>query len=87
MIWEPYSDDVIATLPDYYLKGKDIWRTVSPLICYSIVECHLPNRVMCQFGFIQGILPSFDTNAALHKTDERCRVGYNWVEVYVDFIS
>ncbi|XP_043816677.1 serine/threonine-protein phosphatase 7 long form homolog [Manihot esculenta] len=54
-IWEPYSDDVVDAMPDYCLQGRQIWRSVVPLICFHIVEWHQPDRVLRQFGFSQPI--------------------------------
>jgi hypothetical protein len=28
-------------------RNHDLWRAKLPLICYYIVEWHLPNRVLC----------------------------------------
>ena len=54
-IWEPYSDVVVDGMPDYCLQGRQIWRSVVPLICFHIVEWHQPDRVLRQFGFSQPI--------------------------------
>lgn len=67
VVWQPYSDDVIAGLPKYCLAGQDIWRTVSPLICFHIVELHRPDRVLRQFGLQQGIPVACDTRVDLHE--------------------
>lgn len=70
MIWEPYNH-VMATLPPYCSNGHDIWRTVSPLICFHIVEWHLPNRVIRQFGMKQLIPEVCNTEPRLHTIDLR----------------
>uniref|UniRef100_A0A2N9EVS4 Aminotransferase-like plant mobile domain-containing protein n=1 Tax=Fagus sylvatica TaxID=28930 RepID=A0A2N9EVS4_FAGSY len=44
VVWQPYSDEVIADLLEYCTVGKEIWRTVAPLICFHIVEKHYPDR-------------------------------------------
>ena len=36
-------------------SGHGIWRSLCPLICFDIVESHLPYRVMCQFDLEQVI--------------------------------
>lgn len=57
MNWTPYSDEVVESLPHYCRAGKAIWRATVPLIFYSFVEYHQPERVLRQFGFRQGIPP------------------------------
>ncbi|KAM3221711.1 protein MAIN-LIKE 2-like [Capsicum annuum] len=52
-IWEPYSDDLIESLPDYCRAGRDMWRVRVPIFCWDVVEVHLPDRVMRQFGLQQ----------------------------------
>ncbi|WMV13712.1 hypothetical protein MTR67_007097 [Solanum verrucosum] len=49
-IWEPYSDDLIERLPDYCRIGRDIWRVRDPIFCWDVIEVHLSDRVMRQFG-------------------------------------
>ena len=54
----------------------------APLLCFALVECHFPDRVMRQFGFRQGIPQPCDTGSALHATDRRGRGGYDWSIVH-----
>ncbi|KAK4734607.1 hypothetical protein R3W88_008868 [Solanum pinnatisectum] len=58
-IWEPYSDDLIESLPDYCRIGRDIWRIRAPIFCWDVVEVHLPDRAMRQFGLKQTIPTPF----------------------------
>ena len=55
IILQPYIVDMNVGLPHYCIVRKDIWCTISPLICFHIVEWHRPDRVLQQFGFHQGI--------------------------------
>ena len=88
IIWEPYTEDVIQQLPAYCLQGRDIWRSIVPLICIHIVEWHYPNRVLRQFGFVQPIPhPPFrydelhDNNLRDYDTDWSERHA-RWVELW-----
>lgn len=74
----PYSDELMASLPDYCQAGRDIWRTVSPLICFAIVEWHQPDRVVRQFGFRQAVPGVSRSLSAPHFDDLRSRGGGNW---------
>lgn len=48
--------------------GQEYWRSVCPLICFYVIEHHIPSRVMRQFGVLQDVLPdNVDTNKELHK--------------------
>lgn len=77
-IWEPYTDDVLALLPDVCRSDPHIWRTRSPMICFDIVEWHYPQRVLRQFGHVQGIPGGSSYDAALHKLDRRGRHSEDW---------
>ena len=46
MLWEPYIGESVAHLPDICLADKEIWRTMSPLICFETVEWHCLERVL-----------------------------------------
>jgi hypothetical protein len=35
--------------------NQDLWMVIVPLICYYVVEWHLPIRVVRQFGGLQTI--------------------------------
>lgn len=74
MTWEPY-EHFMTTLPEYCTNGFEIWRSISPLICFHISEWHLPNRVMRQFGLKQGIPEECNTELKLHAIDLRSQ---NW---------
>ncbi|KAH7861643.1 hypothetical protein Vadar_028812 [Vaccinium darrowii] len=53
--WMPYKPEVLDALPPYCRAGMAIWRASIPLICFSYVEMHQPERV--QFGFRQHVPP------------------------------
>jgi hypothetical protein len=47
----------------------DLWMVVVPLICYYIVEWHLPVRVVCQFGGLETIaVQHVATSQSLYKS-------------------
>jgi hypothetical protein len=74
----PYSDELIQTLPEYCTRGRAIWTTISPLICFSIVEFHRPDRVLRQFRMRQVIPEPCDTRPDLHSFDLRGHVDVDW---------
>jgi hypothetical protein len=55
--WQPYETDVVhgMALNDICRCDKDLWTAIVPLICYYIVEWHLPICVVCQFGGLQTV--------------------------------
>uniref|UniRef100_A0A2N9EQQ3 Aminotransferase-like plant mobile domain-containing protein n=1 Tax=Fagus sylvatica TaxID=28930 RepID=A0A2N9EQQ3_FAGSY len=87
VIWEPYTDDVLSSLPEYCRIGQEVWRSVTPLICFQIVEWHLPNRALCQFGMQQDIPQPANTDVKLHDCDLRGKVHENWRERWRHYIS
>ncbi|XP_021739853.1 serine/threonine-protein phosphatase 7 long form homolog [Chenopodium quinoa] len=50
MIWQPYTEAVMDRLPEICRSDMHIWRSRAPLICFDVVEFHLPDRVLRQFG-------------------------------------
>ncbi|KAI3466406.1 hypothetical protein Pfo_023069 [Paulownia fortunei] len=86
-VWEPYPIDVLASLPDYCLSGRKIWQTVSPLICFDVVEFHHPDRVLRQFGQQQTIPAVCDTIPDIHLTDRRGRQNYDWAHHHRQFVD
>ncbi|KAD5960254.1 hypothetical protein E3N88_11726 [Mikania micrantha] len=43
-VWKPY-DDILHQLPDMCRNGQDCWRSQTFLICWHIVEPHLPSKM------------------------------------------
>uniref|UniRef100_A0A2N9GDP4 Aminotransferase-like plant mobile domain-containing protein n=1 Tax=Fagus sylvatica TaxID=28930 RepID=A0A2N9GDP4_FAGSY len=87
VIWEPYTDDVLSSLPEYCRIGQEVWRSVTPLICFQIVEWHLPNRALRQFGMQQDIPQPANTDVKLHDCDLRGKVHENWRHRWRHYIS
>ncbi|OAY75485.1 Serine/threonine-protein phosphatase, partial [Ananas comosus] len=53
--WRPYTDAVLEVLPAFCVQGSEVWRSWTTLICFHIVELHVPDRVLRQFGLLQYI--------------------------------
>ncbi|XP_019172004.1 PREDICTED: serine/threonine-protein phosphatase 7 long form homolog [Ipomoea nil] len=84
--WRPYENE-LDELPDYCKAGKHVWMTKSPLIMYEIVEWHLPDRVLRQFGkFKQPPPANFDTGVDLHKIDGRGKRGTDWSTRHMKYL-
>lgn len=75
VIWEPYSHDVLQLLPPICTEGVAIWRARVPLICFEIVEMHVPDRVLRQFGLAQHIP---DAIVPIARRDRQGRPRANW---------
>uniref|UniRef100_A0A2N9IP15 Aminotransferase-like plant mobile domain-containing protein n=1 Tax=Fagus sylvatica TaxID=28930 RepID=A0A2N9IP15_FAGSY len=86
IIWEPYKE-ILDGLPAYCKAGQDIWRTKSPLVCGHLIEWHLPNRVLRQFGMEQDIPGPFDTETRLHDVDLRGKSDTDWTIEWADYIQ
>lgn len=77
--WMPYDEDEAwAELPSYCTAGAGVWMAEVPLICFEIVEWHLPQRVMRQFGMRQDIPRYRDTEVGLHGISRSGKVGIDW---------
>jgi hypothetical protein len=47
---------------------EDYWHNICPLICFYVVEYHLPHRVARQFGHLQNYPPDYyNTSHNLHE--------------------
>ncbi|XP_058192020.1 serine/threonine-protein phosphatase 7 long form homolog [Rhododendron vialii] len=55
VIWRPYSDELIASLPPSCRAGRAIWMAKVPLLNFPMVQMHMTDRVMRQFGRRQTI--------------------------------
>ncbi|KAH0717388.1 hypothetical protein KY285_013419 [Solanum tuberosum] len=86
-IWEPYLDDLIENLPDYCRIGRDIWRVRAPIFCWDVIEVHLPDRVMRQFGLKQTIPTPFLFDATHFHHDRRGRPNINWKLEHAQWLS
>ncbi|KAL5787012.1 hypothetical protein ACOSP7_003961 [Xanthoceras sorbifolium] len=78
MIWQPYTSELLVSLPDVCVRDQHLWRTIAPLIFFDIVEWHRPDRVLRQFGLNQEIPVHCYTEVKLHAVDRRGRQHYNW---------
>ncbi|CAL5052499.1 unnamed protein product [Urochloa decumbens] len=76
--WRPYTRGEVESmeLAPICRRDEEYWRSVCPLICFYIVEHHLPCRVMRQFEYLQPYpAEHYDTNKELHGTDRRKQRG------------
>ncbi|XP_057515030.1 serine/threonine-protein phosphatase 7 long form homolog [Actinidia eriantha] len=85
-IWRPY-DDIMHELPDYCRVASDIWVSRSPLVCFEVVEWHLPDRVCRQFGLRQIIPVAANTSPELHGIDMRGRARTDWTQLHGEYID
>jgi len=70
VIWQPYDTDEVEAmgLNSICKRDSELWRAEVPLIYYYVVEWHLPNRVLRQFGKLQPVdVQHTPTNESLHK--------------------
>ncbi|CAL5346748.1 unnamed protein product [Camellia sinensis] len=88
-IWEPYrtEDDIMTSFPSYCTVGRDIWMARVPLICFDIIDWHLPDRVLRQFGRVQSVPDRFDAHLAMHFRDRRGKMAIDWAKEYQTFIG
>ena len=61
--------------------------TISPLICFHIVEWHRPDRVLRQFGLVQHIPEQCDIELGLHRYDLRGRHDLDWMSIHHHYIQ
>lgn len=84
--WQPYSEDLLAKLSDHCREGSHIWCYKGPLICFYIVEPHLPDRCTRQFGMIQEIPTNADFSKALHDITLQGKQSNNLLSMHHEHI-
>ena len=77
----------MPSLPDLCRVGRDIWRSLVPLIYFHIVEWHQPDRVMRQFGLDQPIPARPHQPDHLHSIILTGKNHDNWAHIHKDYIA
>ncbi|XP_021755239.1 uncharacterized protein LOC110720509 [Chenopodium quinoa] len=85
--WDPYVPDLVDAMPPHLLDHQAEWRARVPLICFEVVESHLPDRVMRQFGLRQTIPQGCDTSVQLHGIDRRGKGETSWALEHWRFLQ
>ncbi|KAL0928486.1 hypothetical protein M5K25_000370 [Dendrobium thyrsiflorum] len=84
--WEPYTTEIMSQVPDICLSGRIIWLARVPLVAWTRVEWHLPDRVLRQFGFV----PTIDVHPMEPKfvrVDGRGKSDTDWLVYYLHYIG
>ncbi|CAM0876388.1 unnamed protein product [Alopecurus aequalis] len=82
--WDPYKPSLISGLPALCTHGSAIWRSKTPLICFQIVEMHVPDRVLLQFGMIQHIP---DPVVAVERVTMQGKTDEDWSTYHEKYIK
>ncbi|KAH7845005.1 hypothetical protein Vadar_034102 [Vaccinium darrowii] len=86
VVWEPYSANVVAALPDYCRVGSEVWQAVTPLLCFPVAKWHQPDRVLRQFGQRQQVPDASHSLSEQHGRDLRAIVN-DWSVEHAPLIS
>ncbi|XP_043693424.1 serine/threonine-protein phosphatase 7 long form homolog isoform X2 [Telopea speciosissima] len=87
VIWQPYAPEILAALPEICRSDQDVWRTIAPLICFDIVEWHLPQRVLRQFGLQNMIPENMNIDQGLHSITRQGRPTIDWKVHHAEYIT
>ncbi|MQM00656.1 hypothetical protein Taro_033385, partial [Colocasia esculenta] len=82
--WEPYTADILEMLPTVSRQASHLWLSRVPLISFSIVEMHVPDKVLRQFGRVQHILGPVD---ALDRVTRKGRGHIDWARYFAHFVQ
>ncbi|KAI5008106.1 hypothetical protein ZWY2020_009154 [Hordeum vulgare] len=76
-------------LSNMCLRDQHLWRVRCPMICFYVVEWHLPHRVSKQFGVQQRTPPDYvETSVKLHKTNRQSnKTVINWEEHHITWVD
>ncbi|KAL6323478.1 hypothetical protein AAG906_039050 [Vitis piasezkii] len=68
VLWQPYTDDTLALLPNICLANQDIWQMMSPFFFYILLS-----------GIVLSGIPSTSCiDSDLHSIDRRGRPQCDW---------
>ncbi|XP_020081345.1 serine/threonine-protein phosphatase 7 long form homolog [Ananas comosus] len=84
MTWRPYTYAIIDTLPAFCVQGSEVWRSRTTLICFHIVELHVPDRVLQQFGLLQHIPIPVET---IRRYTSQGRPDEDWAHFHAAHIE
>ncbi|MQL89162.1 hypothetical protein Taro_021743 [Colocasia esculenta] len=82
--WEPYTDDILQMLPAVSKHASHLWLSRVPLLSFSIVEMHVPDRVLRQFGRVQRIPAPVD---ALDRVTRKGCGHIDWGRYFAHFVQ
>ncbi|KAG9446760.1 hypothetical protein H6P81_012888 [Aristolochia fimbriata] len=82
--WKSYLD-LMQRLPAICVEGRRIWLSRTPLICFEIVELHVLDRVMLQFGGEQ-VTPPEDVDHVT-RISRKGQAGEDWTLYHRDYIA
>ncbi|MQM02792.1 hypothetical protein Taro_035561 [Colocasia esculenta] len=82
--WEPYTSDILQMLPAVSRQTSHLWLSRVPLLSFSIIEMHVPDRVLRQFGRVQHIPGPVD---ALDRVTRKGRVHIDWDRYFAHFVQ
>lgn len=79
----------MRNLPDICIAGQPIWMSMTSLICWNLVEPHMPQRVLRQFGIVQPYIPILNRfhPEEFRKQDRRGKSGRDWVTYHHNYIQ
>ncbi|KAL2242260.1 UNVERIFIED_CONTAM: Serine/threonine-protein phosphatase 7 long form [Sesamum indicum] len=87
-IWTPYNNIAVELEALPYYAMRTTWNIRCPLINYSLVEMHHPERVLRQFGYVQDIPQNpLISERRLHSIDRRGRQDMDWATFHADYIA
>ncbi|MQL72879.1 hypothetical protein Taro_005208 [Colocasia esculenta] len=82
--WEPYTFDILQILPAVSRQASHLWLSRVPLLSFSIVEMHVPDRVLRQFGRVHHIPGPVD---ALDRVTRKGRGHIDWARYFTHFVQ
>ncbi|KAK1325314.1 hypothetical protein QJS10_CPA01g01878 [Acorus calamus] len=83
VVWQPYVGKY-ESLPPVCRDHHMMWLARVPLICFDIVEMHLPDRVARQFGWHQDIPADVED---IDRVNRRGRQDVNWMDFHQSYIE
>ena len=84
MIWQPYDQALVDSLPYICRDGFDIWLAQTWITSFECVARYVPDRVMRQFGLLQHI-PNNMPTVQIRKAQGRPEV--NWSHEHRHYIT
>jgi len=78
-----YTRETLQALPSVCTEGSQIWRARTLLAIFEIIEMHLPDLVLCQFGLREHIPDAFEQVTQINRAS---KAACDWRQEFSTYI-
>ncbi|GMI83523.1 MAIN-LIKE 3 [Hibiscus trionum] len=84
----PYdSEEIRQITPPDFMRERDLWISIVPLLNYEIYVWHSTDRVLRQFGYVQNVPPPPQNMVSFHNLTRHGKTEVDWAEHQASWIA